>query len=190
MKRWLAVIMAVCVGAVVTAQNEEEDDGSYWPDDPSDELYLSIEDQDALFDKAADAIMDAAALTRHQSDAPAEKPYVVRIEIYSRIKDRKITEYISVGDLSLVPGFLSWTHDGRKDNGYAVYMYPVTEDAGKITPPEGVVMLYGKSFHSGEEAAAEIQNRGSGFSRFIRYKPLVERMAARLRNAPYQGGAQ
>jgi hypothetical protein len=110
----------------------------------------------------------------------------VRIEIYSRIK----ASYIAVGDLSLVQGFFSWTHDGRKENGYAVYMYPVTNNVSKIKAAAGVTLLYGKSFRSAEEAITEIQTRGTRFYRLIRYQPVVKEMQERLNKVPYQGGSR
>ncbi|MDR2717053.1 MAG: hypothetical protein LBB89_03180 [Treponema sp.] len=156
-----------------------------------DEPYLSIEDQEAILDKAADAIMETTVTVEHKEDSrpkpsDIEKPYLVRIEIYSRIK----TSYIAVGDLSLEQGFFSWTHDGRKQNGYAVYMYPVTDNVSKITAAVDVTLLYGKSFHSAEEAIAEIQTKGTMFNRLIRYQPVVKEMRERLNKAPYQGGSR
>jgi len=158
-----------------------------------DEPYLSIEDQEAILDKAADAIIETTITEDHKQDSqPAseqkdvELPYLVRIEIYSRMK----TSYIPVGDLSLESGFFSWSHDGRKQNGYAVYMYPVKKNISRITAGSGVTMLYGKSFRSAEEAIAEIQKSGSAFNRLIRYRPVIEQMTERLRKAPYQGGSR
>ena len=155
-----------------------------------DEPYLSIDDQEAILDKAADVIIGITVTAEHKGDSPPEpaeieQPYVVRIEIYSRIK----TSYIAVGDLSLEQGFFSWMHDGRKQNGYAVYMYPVTDNASKIKQSAGVTLLYGKSFRSVEDAIAEIQTRGTMFNRLIRYQPVVEEMRERLNKAPYQGGS-
>jgi len=153
-----------------------------------DEPYLSIEDQEALLDNAADAIIEATVTAEHKQDSqPAsETPYLVRIEIYSRMK----TSYISVGDLSLEPGFFSWAHDGRKQNGYAVYMYPVKGNASKIAKASGITLLYGKSFRSAEEAIREIRTKGSAFNRLIKYRPVVEQMVKRLEKEPYQGGSK
>jgi len=156
-----------------------------------DEPYLSIEDQEALLDKAADEIMETTVTAEHKNDSlpqqpNTERPYIVRIEVYSRLK----TSYIAVGDLSLEQGFLSWAHDGRKQNGYAVFMYPVNGNVSRIKPAAGVTLLYGKSFHSAEEAIAEIQTRGTRFNRLIRYKPVVNEMRERLNRAPYQGGSK
>jgi hypothetical protein len=156
-----------------------------------DEPYLSIDDQEAILDKAADVIIDATVVAEHKEDSPPmpsdiEQLYLVRIEVYSRIK----TSYIAVGNLSLEPGFFSWMHDGRKQNGYAVYMYPVTANVSKIKRPTGVAMLYGKSFRSAEEAIAEIQTRGTMFTRLIRYQPVINEMRERLNKAPYQGGSK
>jgi hypothetical protein len=100
------------------------------------------------------------------------------------------TAYIPVGNLSLESGFFSWSHDGRKQNGYAVYMYPVKKNATRITNKPGVKRLYGKSFGSAEEAIAEIQTRGSAFNRLIRYRPVVEQMVRLLENEPYQGDSR
>jgi len=153
-----------------------------------DEPYLSIEDQEAILDNAADAIIEAEVIAEHKQDSQASsgQPYLVRIEVYSRMK----TSYIRVGDLSLEPGFFSWTHDGRRQNGYAVYMYPVKRNAGRIPATRGVTMLYGKSFRSAEEAIREIQTKGSAFYRLIRYRPVVEQMVKRLEQEPYQGGSR
>jgi hypothetical protein len=166
-------------GASVSAQESDTDP------------YLSIEDQEAILDKAADAIIEATVIAEHKEDSPpaptdAKRPYLVRIEVYSRMR----TSYIAVGDLSLEPGFFSWMHDGRKQNGYAVYMYPVTTNASKIKRSAGVVLLYGKSFRSAEEALAEIQTRGTRFNRLIRYRPVINEMRERLSKAPYQGGSK
>jgi len=157
-----------------------------------DEPYLSIDDQEAILDKTADAIIDATVTVEHKQDSqPVSKkdielPYLVRIEVYSRMK----TAYIPVGDLCLEPGFFSWTHDGRKQNGYAVYMYPVKENKSRVIAASGVTLLYGKSFHSIEEAILEIQTKGSAFNRLIRYRPVVEQMVERLKKEPYQGGSR
>jgi len=158
-----------------------------------DEPYLSIEDQEAILDKAADAIIDVTVTVEHKQDsqpAPVQKdsklPYLVRIEIYSRMK----TSYIPVGDLCLEPGFFSWAHDGQKQNGYAVFMYPVKENKSRIIKVPNVTLLYGKSFHSAEEAIAEIQTRGSAFNLLIRYRPVVNQMVERLKKEPYQGGSK
>jgi hypothetical protein len=154
-----------------------------------DEAYLSIEDQEAILDKTADAIIETAVTAEHKQDSQSGsgQPYLVRIEVYSRIK----TSYIRVGDLSLEPGFFSWTHDGRKQNGYAVYMYPVKRNASRIPATRrGVTMLYGKSFRSAEEAIREIQTKGSAFNRLIRYRPVVDQMVKRLEQEPYQGGSR
>jgi hypothetical protein len=156
-----------------------------------DEPYLSIDDQEAFLDRAADAIIDMTVIAEHKEDSPHESPeteqqYLVRIEVYSRIK----TSYIPVGNLSLEPGFFSWMHDGRRRNGYAVYMYPVTVNASRIKRTAGVAMLYGKSFRSVEDAIAEIQTRGTAFNRLIRYKPVVNEMRERLNKEPYQGGSK
>lgn len=155
------------------------------------EPYLSIDDQEAILDKAADAIIDATVIAEHKEDSPpepseSERPYLVRIEVYSRIK----TSYIAVGDLSIEPGFFCWMHDGRRQNGYAVYMYPVTANVSKIKRPAGVVLLYGKSFRSAEEAIEEIQTRGTMFNRLIRYRPVINEMRDRLNKAPYQGDSK
>jgi hypothetical protein len=153
-----------------------------------DETYLSIEDQEAILDSAADTIIDATVTAEHKQDsqpAPGQQ-YLVRIEVYSRNK----TSYIRVGDLSLEPGFLSWAHDGRRQNGYAVYMYPVKRNAGRIPAVRGVTMLYGKSFRSAEEAIREIRTRGSAFNRLIRYQPVVNQMVKLLESEPYQGGSR
>jgi len=153
-----------------------------------DEAYLSIEDQEAILDNAADVIIEAEVAAEHKQDSqPASgQSYLVRIEVYSRLK----TSYIHVGDLSLEPGFLFWAHDGRRQNGYAVYMYPVKKNAGRIPAARGVTMLYGKSFRSAEDAIREIQTKGSAFNRLIRYKPVVEQMVKRLEQEPYQGGSR
>jgi hypothetical protein len=170
-----------------------------------DEPYLSIAYQEAILDEAADAIIDATVTVEHKQDSEpvsqenielpedtelpyedTEPSYLVRIEIYSRIK----TPYIPVGDLSLEPGFLSWTHDGREQNGYAVYMYPVKENISRITAASGVTLLYGKSFSSAEEAIAEIRTNGSAFNRLVRYRPVVEQMVERLKEEPYQGDSK
>jgi hypothetical protein len=156
-----------------------------------DEPYLSIEDQEALLDKEADAIMETTVTAEHKEDSAPKKPdagrpYLVRIEIYSRLK----TSYIAVGNLSLEQGFLFWAHDGRKQNGYAVYMYPVLGNASRIKAVPGVTLLYGKSFRSAEEAIAEIQTRGTRFNRLIRYRPVVNEMRDRLNKEPYQGGSR
>ena len=143
-----------------------------------DEPYLSIADQEAILDKAADSIIDAVATTEHKQDSQSTSQYLVRIEVYSRMK----TSYIPVGDLSLEPNFFSWTHDGRKQNGYGVFMYSDTNNTSRIHKVPGVKTLYGKSFHSVEEAIAEIQTNGSDFNRLIRYKPVVNQMIERLRN--------
>jgi hypothetical protein len=127
----------------------------------------------------------------HKQDSQAvsvqvdiELPYLVRIEIYSRMK----TSYIPVGDLCLESGFFSWSHDGRRQNGYAVYMYPVTENVSRVTAASGVTLLYGKSFRNAEEAIAEIHTEGSAFNRLIRYRPVVDKMVERLKKEPYQEG--
>jgi hypothetical protein len=153
-----------------------------------DEPYLSTEDQEAILDKAADAIIDATVTVEHKQDSqsvPEQKdiylPYLVRIEIFSRMK----TSYIPVGDLCLESGFFSWAHDGREQNGYAVYMYPVKENVSRINAVSGVTLIYGKSFRSAEEAIAEIQTEDSAFNRLIRYRPVVEQMAERLKKEPY-----
>jgi len=156
-----------------------------------DEPYLSLDDQEAILDKAADEIIETTVTAEHKEDSPpntsdTKQPYLVRIEIYSRMKK----SYIAVGDLSLEQGFFSWTHDGRKQNGYAVYMYPVTDNVSKIKSAPGVTLLYGKSFRSAEEAIAEIQTRGTRFNRLIRYQPVVKEMRERLNRAPYQGGSR
>jgi len=153
-----------------------------------DEVYLSIEDQEAILDNAADKIIEATVTAEHKQDsqpAPGQQ-YLVRIEVYSRNK----ASYIRVGDLSLEPGFLFWAHDGRRQNGYAVYMYPVKRNSGRIARTPGVTMLYGKSFRSAEEAIREIQTRGSAFNRLIRYKPVVNQMVKLLQSEPYQGGSR
>jgi hypothetical protein len=155
------------------------------------EPYLSIDDQEAILDKAADAIIDATVIAEHKEDSPpeppeTERPYLVRIEVYSRIK----TSYIAVGDLSLEPGFFCWMHDGRRQNGYAVYMYPITANTSKIKRPAGVFLLYGKSFRSAEDAIEEIQTRGTMFNRLIRYRPVINEMRDRLNKAPYQGDSK
>jgi len=164
---------------------QDDDDESYLSDD---EPYLTLEDQEAILDRAADAIIDATVTAEHKQDSqPASRlPYLVRIEVYSRMK----TSYIPVGDLSLEPGFFSWTHDGRKQNGYAVYMYPVNKNAGRIPAARGVTLLYGKSFHSAEEAIREIQTKGSAFNRLIKYRPVVNKMVKQLESEPYQGGSR
>jgi hypothetical protein len=164
------------------------DDGLYLSDDEpylsDDEPYLSIEDQEAILDKTADAIIDATVNAEHKQDSqPVSDQYLVRIEIYSRMK----TSYIPVGDLSLESGFFSWSHDGHRQNGYAVYMYPVNKNASRITRISGITLLYGKSFRSAEEAIAEIQKRGSAFNRLIRYRPVVDQMVKLLKKEPYQG---
>jgi len=158
-----------------------------------DEPYLTFEDQAAILDKAADAIIDAEVTVEHRQDSqPAsgqneiELPYLVRIEIYSRMQ----TSYIPVGDLCLEPGFFSWMHDGRDQNGYAVYMYPVNENASRIIAASRVTLVYGKSFRSAEEAIAEIQREGSEFNRLISYRPVVDQMVERLKKEPYQGGSR
>jgi hypothetical protein len=151
-----------------------------------DEPYLSIEDQEAILDKAADVIIDATVTAEHKQDSQPAGQYLVRIEVYSRMK----TSYIPVGDLSLESGFFSWSHDGRKLNGYAVYMYPVNSNISRIRKPAGVNLLYGKSFRSAEEAIAEIQKRGSAFNRLIRYRPVVDQMVKILNKEPYQGGSE
>jgi len=160
-------------------------------DDPflsDDETYLSIEDQEAILDNAADAIIEAEVTAEHKQDSQSGsgQPYLVRIEVYSRMK----TSYIRVGDLSLEPGFFFWAHDGRRQNGYAVYMYPVKKNASRIPADRGITMLYGKSFRSAEEAIREIQTKGSAFNRLIRYRPVVEQMVKRLGQEPYQGGSR
>jgi hypothetical protein len=55
-----------------------------------DEPYLSMEDQEAILDKMADAIIDATVTVEHKQDSqpiPEQKDtkpqYLVRIEIYS-----------------------------------------------------------------------------------------------------------
>lgn len=160
----------------------------YDDDEDDEEPYLSIEDQEATLDNAADAIIEATVTAEHKQDSqPASEPaYLVRIEIYSRMK----TSYISVGNLSLEPGFFSWTHDGRKQNGYAVYMYPVNRNASKIPKTSGITLLYGKTFRSAEEAIREIRTKGSAFNRLIRYRLVVEQMVKRLEKEPYQGGSR
>jgi hypothetical protein len=163
------------------AFSQESDDGPY----------LSFDDQEAFLDKAADVIIDRTVIAEHKEDSPqeplaTEQPYLVRIEVYSRIR----TAYIPVGDLSLEPGFFSWMHDERRRNGYAVYMYPVTANASKINRVAGTAMLYGKSFRSAEEAIAEIQTRGTAFNRLIRYRPVINGMRERLNKEPYQGGSK
>jgi len=167
---------------------QEFDEDAYLSDD---EPYLSIEDQEAILDNAANAIIDASVTAEHKQDSqPAsgqnEQPYMVRIEVYSRVK----TSYIPVGDLSLEPGFFSWTHDGRRQNGYAVYMYPVKRNASRIPSARGVTMLYGKSFRSAEDAVREIQTKGSAFNRLIKYQPVVNQMVKQLKSEPYQGGSR
>ena len=158
-----------------------------------DEPYLTIEDQEAILDKAADAIIDADVTVEHRQDSqPAsgqndiELPYLVRIEIYSRMQ----TSYIPIGDLSLESGFFSWMHDGHEQNGYAVFMYPVNENAGRIIAASRVTLIYGKSFRSAEEAIVEIQREGSEFNRLVRYRPVVDQMVERLKKEPYQGGSR
>jgi len=149
-----------------------------------DEPYLSIEDQEAILDKAADAIINATINAEHNQDSqPVSDQYLVRIEIYSRMK----TSYIPVGDLSLESGFFSWSHDGQKQNGYAVFMYPDNGNVSRIVRTSGVTLLYGKSFRSAEEAIAEIQTKGSAFNRLISYRPVVEQMVKLLKKEPYQG---
>jgi hypothetical protein len=156
-------------------------------EEPGDEPYLSIEDQEAILDKAADAIFEAEITAERKEDSPSgPEPYLVRIEVYSRLR----ASYIAVGDLSLEPGFFFWMHDGSKQNGYAVYMYPVTDNVSKIKQSSGVAMLYGKSFRSAEEAIAEIQTRGTMFNQLIRYQPVINEMRDRLNKAPYQGGSK
>jgi len=160
---------------------------SVFAQESDDEPYLSIKDQEAILDKAADAIINATINAEHEQDTqPASDQYLVRIEIYSRMK----TSYIPVGDLSLESGFFSWTHDGRKQNGYAVYMYPVNGNISRINQTSGVTLLYGKSFYSAEEAIAEIQTRGSAFNRLISYRPVVEQMVKLLKKEPYQGASR
>jgi len=163
---------------------ESSDDVSFISDD---DPYLSIEDQEALLDKEADEIIDATVIVEYyQNIEPLADLYLVRIEVYSRMK----TAYIPVGNLSLETGFFSWNHDGRKQNGYAVFMYPVKKNASRITRKPGVKLLYGKSFGSAEEAIAEIQTRGSKFNRLIRYRPVVDQMVKLLENEPYQGDSR
>jgi len=143
-----------------------------------DEPYLSIADQEAILDKAADSIIDAVVTEEHKQDSQATSQYVVRIEVYSRM----ITSYIPVGNLSLESNFFSWAHDGLKQNGYGVFMYSDTNNTSRIPKVPGVKILYGKSFHSVEEAIMEIQTNGSDFNKLIRYKPVVNQMIERLRN--------
>ena len=47
-------------------------------------------------------------------------------------------------------------------------------------------MLYGKSFHSAEEAIAEIQTKGSAFNKLIRYRPVVNQMLETFRAKVYR----
>ena len=146
--------------------------------DDDDEPYLSIADQEAILDKAANSIINAVAISEHKQDSQSTSPYLVRIEVYSRMK----TSYIPVGNLSLESNFFFWVHDGRKQNGYGVFMYSATTNTSRIHKVPGVKTLYGKSFHSVEEAIVEIQTNGSDFNKLIRYKPVVNQMIERLRN--------
>ena len=167
---------------------------SVFAQEADDEPYLSIDDQEAILDKRADAIIDATVTMEHKQDSQSvseqkdiELPYLVRIEIYSRIK----TSYIPVGDLCLELGFFSWAHDGSEQNGYAVYMYPVKDNISRIIPVSGATLIYGKSFRNTEEAIEEIQTEGSAFNQLITYKPVVGKMVERLKKEPYnKGGAK
>jgi len=143
-----------------------------------DEPYLSIADQEAILDKAADSIIEALVTAEYKQDSQSTSKYIVRIEVYSRMK----TSHISVRDLSLESNFFSWMHDGRKQNGYGVFMYSATSNTSRIPKVPGVKTLYGKSFYSVEEAIMEIQTNGSDFNKLIRYKPVVNQMIERLRN--------
>jgi hypothetical protein len=186
LKKFFLVLVYMLILSPVFAQESD------------DEPYLSLEDQEAILDKAADAIIDTTVIVEHKKDSQSvseqyasekgdiESPYLVRIEVYSRMK----TSYIPVGDLCLEQGFFSWTHDGRTQNGYAVYMYPVKENAGRIAASPGVTLLYGVSFRGVAEAAAEIQTEGSAFNKLISYRPVVNQMVERLKKEPYQGASK
>lgn len=156
-------------------------------EDEKGEAYLTIEDQKAILDKKADELMNAAVTAEHAADAESTaggSTYVVRIEVFARDK----TSYIPFGDISLRDGFFVWMHDGYKQNGYAVFMYPAKTDESELEVPDGAYLLYGKSFHTADDAVAEVDGKKTRFRHLISYKPVVEQMANILKSAAYQGG--
>lgn len=196
----MAIMFAVNAGAFAQQGSENEDD----------EPYLSDADEDAILDTNADDVMedeieqereaDIAESEEAQEEAESEEAssgeetdeaeeseegegYIVRVEIYARPS----TPYIPVGELSLKDGFFYWCHDGKKQNGYAVFMYPTDEDESQITVTgKGAYCIYAKSFDSVEAASQEIQGPDTDFSGYITYKPVVDQMLEKLQKSPYQ----
>lgn len=155
-----------------------------------DEPYLSDADQDALLDEKTEAAMEKAIAQDREADssAPSKESekgasYIVRVEVYARPS----TPYIPVGDLSLAEGYFSWCHDGKKQNGYAVFMYPASKDESAITlKGGGARLIYGKTFDSVEAASQEIQGPDTQFHNLITYAPVVNLMLEKLQQPPYQ----
>lgn len=178
------------------AADTNEDDSANEDDEP----YLSETDQDALLDTNAEKVIESEIATERKADAMAagagangeataqedNGEYIVRVEVYARPG----TPYIPVGELPLQDGFFSWFHDGKRQNGYAVFMYPATNDKSAIElVDKGAVCIYGKSFGSVEEASQEIQGPDTKFHGYITYKPVVDMMLSMLQKPPYQEDA-
>lgn len=151
-----------------------------------DAPYLSDADQDALLDKGADKVMESEVTQEHKKDTKSEasgKKYIVRVEVYARPE----TPYIPAGDLPLEEGFFSWFHDGEKQNGYAVFMYPAKSDESAIKlADDGARCIYAKSFETVEEASQEVQGPDTKFSYLITCKRVVALMLEMLQRPPYQ----
>lgn len=176
------------------ARIEMQNDGGESDDEP----YLSDADEDAILDSRADKIIEGEIAQERKADASPdeegdeeegenetdeEEKYIVRVEVYARPS----TPYIPLGDVSLEEGFFCWYHDGKHQNGYAVFMYPADSDESAIkTTGKGAYCVYAKSFETVEAASQEIQGPDTEFSKRITYKPVIDAMLDMLQKPPYQ----